>query len=134
MGSRTVRESFDSVSEARRGRTTWKRSLDGPWKFAYLTSPALVTADHIVPETRDESWPTITVPGTWQTQGYGRPHYTNVLYPFPEEPCEVPETDNPTGVYRRRTCPRMCAGCGNCYSVQNSLVSFLGTPATRTFT
>lgn len=100
MPSRTVRASFDSVSEARRGRTPWRRSLDGTWKFAYLSSPTIVTANHIAPETRDESWPTIAVPGTWQTQGYGRPHYTNVLYPFPEEPCEVPETDNPTGVYR----------------------------------
>ena len=100
MPSRTVRASFDSVSDARRGRTPWKRSLDGAWRFAYLASPTHVTANHIAPETRDESWPMITVPGTWQTQGYGKPHYTNVLYPFSEEPCEVPETDNPTGVYR----------------------------------
>ncbi len=100
MASRTVRASFNSVGDARRDRTPWRRPLDGSWRFAYLASPTLVTAKHIAAETRDDSWPTITVPGTWQTQGYGAPHYTNVLYPFPEEPCEVPETDNPTGVYR----------------------------------
>ncbi len=39
------------------------------------------------------------VPGCWQTQGYGRPHYTNVVYPFPVDPPHVP-SENPTGWYR----------------------------------
>ncbi len=100
MASRTVRNTFDSVNDARRGRTAWRRSLDGTWRFSYLASPTLVTTSHVDPSVPDESWPTIAVPGTWQTQGFGKPHYTNVLYPFPQEPCEVPELDNPTGVYR----------------------------------
>ncbi len=29
-----------------------------------------------------------------------RPHYTNVVYPFPVDPPRVP-TENPTGAYRR---------------------------------
>jgi beta-galactosidase/evolved beta-galactosidase subunit alpha len=33
-------------------------------------------------------------------QGYGRPHYTNVQFPFPVDPPRVP-TGNPTGSYRR---------------------------------
>ena len=33
-------------------------------------------------------------------QGFGKPHYTNVQMPFPNEPPHVPE-ENPTGIYRR---------------------------------
>ena len=46
------------------------------------------------------AWTTINVPGHWQLQGHGRPHYTNVSYPFPVCPPHVP-TENPTGTYRR---------------------------------
>ena len=100
MRSRTVRASFDSAADARRNRSSWVRSLDGSWRFAFLASPSAVTAHHTDPNTVDDLWPMITVPGTWQTQGYDVPHYTNVLYPFPQEPMQVPVVDNATGVYR----------------------------------
>ncbi len=32
--------------------------------------------------------------------GFGKPHYTNIQYPFPIDPPRVP-TENPTGSYRR---------------------------------
>lgn len=32
--------------------------------------------------------------------GFGRPHYTNKVYPFPLDPPRVPSV-NPTGCYRR---------------------------------
>jgi beta-galactosidase len=30
-------------------------------------------------------WPVIDVPGNWQTQGYGRPIYSNHPYPFAKD-------------------------------------------------
>lgn len=45
-------------------------------------------------------WTQIRVPGHWQLQGFGRPQYTNVIYPIPVCPPHVP-TENPTGTYRR---------------------------------
>ncbi|RYG35494.1 hypothetical protein EON81_12605, partial [bacterium] len=36
----------------------------------------------------------------WQMEGYGKPAYTNVVYPFPLDPPHVP-SDNPTGCYVR---------------------------------
>jgi beta-galactosidase len=42
------------------------------------------------------------VPGLWQLQGYGSPHYTNVVYPFPVDPPNVPFNDNQTGSYIRK--------------------------------
>src|SRR5690606_8052412 len=41
---------------------------------------------------------TIEVPSCWQLQGYGKMHYTDVLYPFPLNPPYVPD-ENPTGIY-----------------------------------
>lgn len=41
-----------------------------------------------------------TVPSNWQTHGFDRPIYTNVIYPFPLDPPHIPE-DNPTGCYRK---------------------------------
>ncbi len=40
------------------------------------------------------------VPSHWQLEGYGRPQYTNVVYPFPVDPPRAPD-ENPTGCYRR---------------------------------
>ena len=76
-------------------------SLNGDWPFAYLGCPEDVPADFSSPDFDDSDWDSIAVPGHWQTQGYGHPHYTNVLYPFPADAPFVPR-ENPTGLYRRR--------------------------------
>ncbi|KAI0121754.1 glycosyl hydrolases family 2, TIM barrel domain-containing protein [Xylariales sp. AK1849] len=94
--------------------------LNGVWDFHYALSP-LEAPEIGLPgtgagragqsESSDDeqgggrtaseySWTTIDVPGHWQLQGHGRPHYTNVIYPFPVCPPHIP-TENPTGTYRR---------------------------------
>ena len=45
------------------------------------------------------AWGDIAVPGNWTVQGWDRPHYTNIVMPFPQRPPDVPD-DNPTGLYR----------------------------------
>jgi beta-galactosidase len=71
--------------------------LNGEWKFHYDRSPlAAPSGDYI----DTSNWPSIRVPGHWQLQGYGRPQYTNVSYPFPVNPPLVP-SENPTGTYVR---------------------------------
>ncbi len=84
-----------------RGGWPWQRSLAGSWKFHYARSPAEVPAGWTAPGFDDSGWDTIPVPSCWQMHGYGRPHYTNVNYPFPVDPPRVP-TENPTGSYRTR--------------------------------
>lgn len=73
---------------------------------AYVLTPSdtdedagRITEDH-AEEIMAVSWSPINVPGHWQLQGYGKPHYTNVIYPFPVCPPHVP-TENPTGTYRK---------------------------------
>lgn len=75
--------------------------LNGTWDFQYAPTP--LEASEYPPENKEASeaaWSPITVPGHWQLQGHGHPHYTNVQYPFPVCPPYIP-TENPTGTYRR---------------------------------
>ena len=39
------------------------------------------------------------MPSMWQMEGFGKPCYTNVEYPFPVDPPNVPFDDNQTGSY-----------------------------------
>jgi beta-galactosidase len=84
--------------------------LNGDWQFHFATSlndapapPAVkpkasdgITADGAV------KWQTCVVPGHWQLQSTNRdpPNYTNVQFPFPCDPPNVPQ-HNPIGTYVR---------------------------------
>ncbi|PGH14334.1 hypothetical protein AJ79_03156 [Helicocarpus griseus UAMH5409] len=77
--------------------------LNGKWDFFYAPSPVHAPKPmqgSVSTEESNSGWSSIDVPGHWQLQGYGKPHYTNVIYPFPVRPPFVP-TENPTGTYRR---------------------------------
>ncbi|MCX6345988.1 MAG: DUF4981 domain-containing protein [Armatimonadetes bacterium] len=78
----------------------WFCLLNGRWKFYYAETPAHAPADFADDAYDVSGWDDIAVPCSWQMAGYGRPHYTNVQYPFPVDPPRVP-TENPTGSYRR---------------------------------
>ncbi|KAJ5758790.1 hypothetical protein N7520_005946 [Penicillium odoratum] len=74
------------------------RSLNGQWKFRHDISPYQAPAwDAVDPS----AWNEVKVPGMWQLQGYGKPQYTNVDYPFPVDPPNVPHL-NETGSYWRQ--------------------------------
>lgn len=93
-------------------------SLNGTWDFNYSASPdeapdprswsqgpgpraATASSDTSLDlDVKDQKWAPISVPGHWQLQGYGRPRYTNIDFPFPICPPHPP-TENPTGTYVR---------------------------------
>ena len=79
-----------------RESSPWFLSLNGTWDFKILSRPE-EAKDEIIDEI---SWKPIQVPGNWTMQGFGHPHYTNVVMPFTNIPPDVPEV-NPTGIYRR---------------------------------
>ena len=90
------------VEDARVGdgkQSTWFKSLDGDWRFKLVGSPEEASETYFEGDFDDSDWPEIQVPGNWTMQGYDRPHYTNVIMPFDEEPPSVPK-ENPTGIYR----------------------------------
>ena len=89
-----------SASTFERGRSSSFRLLNGVWKFHFADSPAEAPEQFFADPFDVSGWDEVQVPWSWQLQGYGHPHYTNVVYPFPVDPPRVP-TDNPTGSYRR---------------------------------
>ena len=95
--------SFDCEETALRSAGTTfhgerTHSLNGKWFFKYTENPDALTMEDLTSDL--SSCEQITVPGSWTTQGYDKPHYTNVQMPYPNIPPEVPEC-NPTGIYQR---------------------------------
>ncbi|EXJ23338.1 Beta-galactosidase [Alkalibacterium sp. AK22] len=74
--------------------------LNGEWAFHYSPFPEKCPEDFYHSDYDDSEWDRIKVPSNWQFEGYDRPHYTNVQYPFPVDPPFIP-SENPTGIYRR---------------------------------
>jgi len=72
-------------------------SLNGNWDFNYSRSPLEAPLPN---EKITEFHGKLAVPGHWQLQGYGKPHYTNIAFPFAVDP-PYPPSQNPTGTYRR---------------------------------
>ena len=96
---------FASTAEAENGTSSFEQSLNGLWKFHYAVCP-----DDILPgfETigLDRSdWDDIPVPAHIQLQGYDRPQYTNIQYPWDGHeavvPGQVPQRFNPVATYVR---------------------------------
>ena len=86
-------------------------SLDGQWLFHWSRNPEERPKDFWREDYDVSQWNKITVPGNWQTQGYGTPIYININYPFvkdrPKVTTEPPrdwtayENRNPVGSYAR---------------------------------
>ena len=84
-------------------------SLDGEWLFHWSPKPEDRPVNFNLEDYDVSDWGKITVPGNWQTQGYGTPIYININYPFvknrPSVTSEPPkewtayENRNPVGQY-----------------------------------
>ncbi|MEH6558843.1 MAG: beta-galactosidase [Oceanicoccus sp.] len=73
-------------------------SLDGDWQFTLYSNPDAVPKNW--PLVKSVAQDIIPVPSNWQLHGHDRPIYTNIKYPFPNDPPRVP-ADNPTACYSR---------------------------------
>lgn len=73
-------------------------SLNGTWKFRFFEDRKEVPEGF--ESTDPGAWDEISVPSSWERQGFGYPIYTNVPYPFPNTP-PVIMRDNPVGFYMR---------------------------------
>lgn len=93
---------YESEEKAIRGipeDSEYYQNMNGIWEFEYYESDT--DEDILVPQRGN-----IKVPGNWQLQGYDKPWYTNLNYPFAVDPPYTP-TINPMGIYKRTfTVPR----------------------------
>jgi beta-galactosidase len=88
---------YKTIANARQKQDAQKQFLNGKWDFKLIAKPEDVD-DSLLDESVDD-WQTINVPSNWQLQGFDKPIYCNVKYPFAVNPPFVP-SDNPTGLYR----------------------------------
>lgn len=101
--SMTIYPSTVQAMEDNRLRSPWFRSLNGSWKFKCSDSPAARPLDFFRREYDDAAWSKIPVPSNYQLHGCDIPIYTNVAYPFPQDPRRapiVPRDRNSVGSYR----------------------------------
>ena len=83
--------------------------LNGQWQFNWVPKPEDRPIDFFKPSFDASAWKTIPVPSCWEMQGYGTPIYTNITYPFknqpplirPQEGYTVVDEPNAVGSYRR---------------------------------
>lgn len=85
------------------------QSLNGDWKFKWVKNPSERPKDFYNNDFDVSDWQSIPVPSNWQMEGYGTPIYTNITYPYKNNPPFIqPEKgytneneSNPVGSYRR---------------------------------
>ncbi|MDT8389053.1 MAG: glycoside hydrolase family 2 TIM barrel-domain containing protein [Lentisphaeria bacterium] len=95
---------FKTISQALshdRDKSPWVQSLNGSWQFRLVENPERAPADFFAPGAGEGRYRSIQVPGNWTVQGYDKPHYTNIVMPFENNPPFVPD-DNPTGLFRKK--------------------------------
>lgn len=95
---------YGSIADALRNDpalSPWQQSLNGVWKIYWTEVVEQSPDDFYLPGYSVIDWPDITVPGNWQTQGFGHAKFRNVRHPFPADPPRVPKNDSPVGCYRR---------------------------------
>lgn len=95
---------YTSEAEAEQGAMRLRQSLNGNWKFSYAANPQARAKDFYLADVDCHNWADIEVPGHIQLQGYGRPQYSNLAYPWDGQseavrPPEVPMDRNSVGSY-----------------------------------
>ncbi len=96
---------------ANRHASSFCRSLNGMWKFNWVSWPQARPVDFYKTTYDISSWKEIPVPSNWQVLGYGTPYYRNLGYiikkdfPYvmsmPPKNFTAYEERNPVGSYRR---------------------------------
>lgn len=67
-------------------KSTARKSLNGQWKFNFVTEPSQRPLDFMQPGFDASQWDEIAVPSNWEMKGYDKPLYCNVEYPHANTP------------------------------------------------
>ena len=74
--------------------------LNGNWLFHFAKDVKDRPTDFYKTDADTSGWKPIPVPSNWQRQGYGKPIYTNHVYPFDRRPPKIGGINgNETGSY-----------------------------------
>jgi hypothetical protein len=78
-------ENIEEALEGNREANAFYQSLNGTWKFKWVSTVAEVSKDFYLDESKVSAWDDIEVPSNWQMTGYGHPMFRNVTMEFPEK-------------------------------------------------
>ena len=99
-------ESFEEAAKADRYASSRCKLLNGKWKFKLYKNYAYRPSEFADPNYDAHNWDSITVPCSWQMQGYDQNQYCNVRYPWETDedicPPNAPVKHNPVGCYLKR--------------------------------
>ena len=105
---------WGDIAEALTGdrrASTFRRSLDGEWRFRWSEHPSAAPRDFWTDGYDVSSWDTIEVPSHWQFGGWDTPYYINVRNLCGAAPPYVSREYNPVGCYMTTfTVPEEWAG------------------------
>lgn len=106
---------YASEQELCMDEESFRESLNGLWKFYYAENLQLAPKHFEQPEYDCKNWKDIYVPAHIQMEGYDKPQYVNVQYPWDGheqiEPGEIPTEFNPVASYVRYiTIPKRMEG------------------------
>ena len=103
LPARSDHIAFRNDGELAAGESSLRLCLDGVWKFHYAKSIHTAPEGFWHPEYDVEGWDTIRVPAHIQLEGYDRPAYVNMQYPWDAQeelaPGETPDFFNPVADY-----------------------------------
>jgi len=101
--SRATAYSYPTVNDALkndREQSGRYLSLNGDWDFSFALKPGDEPKDFY--KNKVNGWKKITVPSSWEMQGYDKPIYKSAVYPFrPVNPPHVPKDYNGVGCYQK---------------------------------
>lgn len=94
---------FEEAKACNRFESSRFRSLNGKWRFKLYENYVCRPTDFAQPTYDSHNWDTVNVPCSWQMQGYDKPQYCNISYPWEgnEDICppNAPSKYNPVGCY-----------------------------------
>ena len=107
-GREPMRATFEHYSDVGEAlpygqESRWTMSLNGVWKFKYVHEASERPTDFHADGFDVSSWDDIRVPGPWDMQGFGKPIYTNIKYPFERNPPYIKglfDNGSPVGSYK----------------------------------
>ncbi|TDB68842.1 glycoside hydrolase family 2 TIM barrel-domain containing protein [Arundinibacter roseus] len=88
------------------GKSSLIQSLNGTWKFKWVSHPSKVPDTFFLPTTSTSTWDNLPVPSHWQViaaqenRPYDRPIFSNIKHPFEATPPRITADTNSVGLYR----------------------------------
>ncbi len=114
---------YKSIEEAMTGVSSYRLSLDGVWHFHYSKNMKDAPVGFFEADYDTSYWDRIHVPAHIQMEGYDKPQYVNVQYPWDGRemliPPQIPVSFNPVADYVKLfSLPKGFAGEKVCISFQ----------------